>query len=103
MISASDCLCDNEPQIFLCHGWKPRGDDENYISRFRSKDEYLKMSEEINGLHNSGLFFEDGSFARIEDALDFSMPTFNLVEEIGGSPLVSLQRRHQRNRLIMQK
>ena len=42
MISASDCLCDHEPQIFLCHGWKPRGDDENYISRFRSKDEYLK-------------------------------------------------------------
>ena len=71
MISASDCLCDHEPQIFLCHGWKPRGDDENYISRFRSKDEYLKMSEEINGLFNSGLFFGDGRFARIEDALYF--------------------------------
>ena len=71
MISASDCLCYHEPQIFLCHGWKPRGDDENYISRFRSKDEYLKMSEEINGLYNSGLFFEDGRFARIEDALYF--------------------------------
>ena len=53
MISASDCLCDHEPQLFLCHGWKPRSDDENYISRFRSKDEYLKMSEEINALYRT--------------------------------------------------
>ena len=71
MISVSDCLCDHEPQLSLCHGWKPRGDDENYISRFRSKEEYLKMSEKINGLFNSGLFFGDGRFVRIEDALYF--------------------------------
>lgn len=71
MISASDCLCNHEPQLSLCHGWKPHGDDENYISMFRSRDEYLKMSKEINGLFNSGLFFGDGRFARIKDALYF--------------------------------
>lgn len=71
ILSASDCLCDHEPQLSLCHGWEPHGDDKDYISRFRSKDEYLKMSEEINDLFSSGLFFGDGRFARIEDALHF--------------------------------
>lgn len=71
MISASDCLCDHEPQLSLCHGWEPHGDDADYISRFLSKDEYLKMSEEINSLFSSGHFFGDGRFTRLEDALHF--------------------------------
>lgn len=71
MISASDCLCDHEPQLSLCHGWEPHGDDADYISRFHSKDEYLKMSEEINSLFSSGDFFGDGRFIRLEDALHF--------------------------------
>jgi hypothetical protein len=71
MISASDCLCDHEPQLSLCHGWEPHGDDADYISRFCSQDEYLKMSEEINSLFSSGAFFGDGRFTRLEDALHF--------------------------------
>ncbi len=38
IISISECLCNHEPRIFLCHGWKPNGDNKEYISScFSSK------------------------------------------------------------------
>ena len=49
-ISVSDCLTDHEPQPPLCHGWKPRGDDKDYISRFADTETYIRMSEEMNEL-----------------------------------------------------
>ena len=70
-ISASECLSDHEPQLFLCHGWTPNGDDETYIRYFPTREIYLKMSGEINELFRKKMFFEDGRFLRKEDALYF--------------------------------
>ena len=76
-ISISNCFCNHEPQIFLCHGWKPKGDDQEYINCFSSKEKYIKMSHEITTLLNKGLFATDGRFLRKEDALYFYKEYFN--------------------------
>lgn len=76
-ISISECLCDHEPRIFLCHGWKPNGDKQEYINYFSSKETYIKMSEEIMGLFIEDLFDEDGRFLRKENALYFYKEYFN--------------------------
>lgn len=76
-ISISNCLCNHEPRIFLCHGWKPNGDDQEYINCFSSKKKYIKMSEEITGLLNECLFATDGRFLRKENALYFYKEYFN--------------------------
>ena len=76
-ISISECLCNHEPRIFLCHGWKPHGDKQEYINYFSNKDEYTKMSEEITDLFNEGLFATDGRFLRKENALYFYREYFN--------------------------
>ncbi len=71
-ISVSDCFCDHEPQIVYCHGWKPHGDDPEYIRRyFTDKEEYLKMSGEIWALFSQELFSMDGRFLRKKDAVYF--------------------------------
>ncbi|MBQ6570658.1 MAG: hypothetical protein IJL87_10475 [Clostridia bacterium] len=68
-ISASDCLCDHEPKIFLCHGWQPGGDNQEYINTcFLGKEEYNKMSEEISELFAVGAVLANGMFLRKEDA-----------------------------------
>lgn len=72
IISISDCLCVHEPRIFLCHGWKPNGDNQEYIrSCFSSKEKYIKMSGEITNLLNEGLYTTDGRFLRKENAVHF--------------------------------
>lgn len=76
-VSASDCLIDHEPQIMLCHDWKTRGDDEEYIKCFPSRDIYIKMSAEITKLQGDGLFDHGGRFLRKEDALYFYNEYFN--------------------------
>ena len=76
-ISISDCLCNHEPRIFLCHGWKPNGDDQEYINCFSSIEKYIKMSKEITGLLNESLFATDGRFLRKENALHFYKKYFN--------------------------
>lgn len=71
-ISVSDCLCDHEPQIVYCHGWKPHGDDPEYIHRyFADKEEYIKMSVEIWELFSHNLFSMDGRFLHKKDAVYF--------------------------------
>lgn len=76
-ISISECLCNHEPRIFLCHGWKPNGDQQEYIDCFSSKEKYIKMSEEITDLLEEGLFDTDGRFLRKENALYFYKEYFN--------------------------
>lgn len=76
-ISISNCLCIHEPRIFLCHGWKPDGDKQEYINCFSSKEKYIKMSEEITSLLDKSLFFTDGRFLRKENALFFYKEYFN--------------------------
>ncbi|SEK20276.1 hypothetical protein [Ruminococcus albus] len=76
-ISASDCLCNHEPQYALCHGWKPHGDDKAYIKQFPDMETYIRMSAEINALMEKNLFFSDGRFLRREDALHFYKEYFD--------------------------
>ena len=76
-ISISNCLCNHEPRIFLCHGWKPNGDDQEYMNCLSSKEKYIKMSEEITDLLNKCLFATDGRFVRKENALYFYNEYFN--------------------------
>lgn len=76
-ISISDCLCIHEPRIFFTHGWEPRGDMPEYIKCFSSKEEYMKMSEEINSLFEEHLFTTDGRFLHKENAMYFYKEYFN--------------------------
>lgn len=76
-ISISDCLCEHEPHIFLCHGWKPNGDKNDYIRLFSSHADYLQMSEEISQLFRRNLFATDGRFCRKDDAIFFYKKYFN--------------------------
>lgn len=76
-ISISECLCNHEPRIFLCHGWKPDGDQQEYIDYFSSKEKYIKMSEEITDLLKECLYDTDGRFLRKENALYFYKEYFN--------------------------
>lgn len=72
ILSVSDCLCIHEPQIFLCHGWKPNGDNKEYIKKcFKNKEQYIRMSNEINLLLNQGLFYTDGRFLCKKNAMYF--------------------------------
>ncbi|MCR5608848.1 MAG: hypothetical protein K6G26_07265 [Lachnospiraceae bacterium] len=78
IISVSDCLCSHEPQIVLSNGWKPNGDNKDYIEKnFKCIDDYIKMSEEINRLFNNNRFFSDGRFLRFDDAKYFFETYFN--------------------------
>ena len=81
-ISVSDCLTDHEPQPSLCHGWKPRGDDKDYISRFADTETYIRMSEEMNELLEKRLFLVDGCFLRKEDAIHFYKDYFDSPDNI---------------------
>ena len=76
-ISISECLCNHEPQLNRCHGWKPRGDDEEYISRFSGPEEYLKLSEEATKLFDQNLLYPDGRFIHLEDAHRFFRTYFD--------------------------
>lgn len=76
-ISISDCLCRHEPCIFLCHGWKPNGDSNDYIRSFSSHADYLQMSEKISQLFEQNLFAEDGRFSRKNDAIEIFKRYFN--------------------------
>lgn len=78
ILSVSDCMCTHEPQIDLSHGWKPNGDNKDYIDKnFECTADYLRMSEEINRLFNNNLFFTDGRFLRLDDAKYFFDTYFN--------------------------
>lgn len=76
-ISISDCLCEHEPRLFLCHGWKPNGDNDDYIRLFSSHADYLQMSEEISQLFERNLFAAGGRFCRKNDAIYFYNKYFN--------------------------
>lgn len=72
ILSISECLCTHEPQIFFCHGWKPNGDNKEYIEKcFANEEQYLKMSKEITHLLHEGLFYTDGRFINLENAKHF--------------------------------
>lgn len=78
ILSVSNCMCTHEPQIELSHGWKPNGDNKQYINKnFSCTADYLKMSEEINRLFSDNLFFFDGRFLRLKDAKYFFDTYFN--------------------------
>lgn len=80
-ISVSECLCEHQPQLFLCAGWKPRGDNEEYRKKCHlSLDEYQMMSTEINRLFHKNLFYSDGRFLRKEDAVSFYKTYFDFPE-----------------------
>lgn len=71
-LSVSDCLCEHEPRIGYTHGWKPDGDKKEYIELlFTNKEQYIKMSSEINELFNKNTFFSDGRFLDYNDAYYF--------------------------------
>ena len=98
-ISVSGCLCNHEPQIFLCHGWKPNGDNREYINYFSTKEKYIKMSDEIIDLLNENLFSTDGRFLRKEDALYFYKEYFNDSKHI----LVSVSAKDEHIKLLGDK
>lgn len=78
ILSVSDCMCTHEPQIVLSHGWKPNGDNKEYIEKnFECMADYLRMSEEINRLFNNNLFSIDGRFLIFDDAKYFFDTYFN--------------------------
>lgn len=81
-ISVSECLCTHEPRVFLCYGWKPDGNKQEYINCFSSKEKYIKMSEEITDLLHKCLFTADGRFLRKENALYFYKEYFNNLKHI---------------------
>lgn len=83
IISVSECLCIHEPRIYLCHGWKPNGDNNEYISScFSDKKSYIKMSGEITALLENGLFEQDGKFLHKENAVYFYKEYFHAPEYI---------------------
>ncbi len=83
MISASECLCDHQPQLHLCAGWKPQGDNEDYRKKWHlTSDEYQMMSTKINRLFEEKLFYSDGRFIRKEDAVSFYKTYFYCPETI---------------------
>lgn len=77
IISISDCLCIHEPRIFLCHGWKPNGDNREYMQLFSSKDVYLQMSKEISDILETGSYDTDGRFLCKQDAIYFYKKYFD--------------------------
>lgn len=80
-MSVSECLCTHEPQIFLCHGWKPNGDNKEYIEKcFKNEEQYIKMSEEITKLLEEDLFYTDGRFLYKEDAMHFYEEYFSSAD-----------------------
>lgn len=80
ILSVSDCMCTHEPQIVLSHGWKPKGDNKDYIDKnFECTADYLRMSEEINRVFDKNCFFIDGRFLRFDDAKYFFDTYFNAV------------------------
>lgn len=81
LISASECLCDHQPQLGFCAGWKPYGDNEDYRKKYHlSLDEYQKMSAKIGRLFEDKLFYSDGRFICEEDAVSFYKAYFDLPE-----------------------
>lgn len=77
LISVSDCLCNHEPQIFLCHGWKSGGDNEKYrLSCNLNMEQYLEMSQKITKLFSDEKFFTDGRFLNVKDAQYFHKKYF---------------------------
>lgn len=51
LISLSECLCTHEPQIGLCHGWKPNGDNIEYMENLGlTLNQYLDYSKEIQNV-----------------------------------------------------
>lgn len=79
-ISISDCLCEHEPKVYKCEGWRQyRKDKAEYIgSRFGGDTEaYRKMSETANDLFNKDLLCMDGRILRREDALHFYREYFD--------------------------
>ena len=68
-ISISDCLCNHEPQITKCHGWKPNGDKIEYINKLGiSKEGYFSFSEEMQKFFDNNKLFVDGRFDNEKDA-----------------------------------
>lgn len=83
MISVSECLCIHEPQIFLCHGWKPKGDNEEYRCKCNlNKEQYLEMSSEITNLCSDEKYIPDGRFLNISDAKYFYKKYFDNPQHI---------------------
>lgn len=88
IISVSNCLCEHEPRITFTHGWKPNGDKKKYIdSLFMNREQYLKMSNEINDLFNAGLYLFDGRFLDYNDAkyffdTYFDRPDYSLIAAV---------------------
>lgn len=82
-ISVSECLCDHQPQLSFCAGWKPDGDNEDYRKKYHlSSSAYQMMSAEIGQLFANELFYSDGRFLRKEDAVLFYKTYFRSPEII---------------------
>lgn len=78
LISVSDCLCNHEPQIFLCHGWKSEGNNEEYrLSYNLNMEQYIEMSQKITKLFSDEKFFTDGRFLNVKDAQYFYKKYFS--------------------------
>ena len=61
LISVSDCLCMHEPQICLCHGWIPNGDNVEYMEKLGlTSKQYLDYSKAIQNVFESGRYSMDG-------------------------------------------
>lgn len=71
-ISLSGCLCTHEPQISLCHGWRPHGDNIEYMKKHGlTEEQYLNYSNEIQNAFDNKKFFFDGRFTDEKDAKYF--------------------------------
>ena len=83
LISLSGCLCTHEPQIFLCHGWKPNGDNAEYMEKLGlTSKQYFDYSNEIQNVFENGRYFIDGRFSNEEDAKYFYCKYFNSQQYI---------------------
>ncbi|MCM1127157.1 MAG: hypothetical protein NC429_11880 [Lachnospiraceae bacterium] len=78
LISLSECLCTHEPQICLCHDWKPNGDSVEYMEKLGlTLKQYLDYSNEVQNIFEKGRYFIDGRFSNEEDAKYFYGKYFN--------------------------
>lgn len=78
LISLSECLCTHEPQICLCHGWKPNGDNIEYMKKLGlTQKQYSDYSNEVQKIFEKGRYFTDGRFSNEEDAKYFYRKYFN--------------------------
>jgi len=62
-------LCTHEPQICLCNGWKPNGDNVKYMENpGLTLKQYFEYSNKVQNVFENGRYFIDGRFSNEEDA-----------------------------------